>query len=161
MTTDEFDEGLDPDETPSGFESLPPQTQAEIKKLRQENKSVRTRLSERENELLTAKYVAEDVELAQEFPSFEKKVEFLEKLKARTASAGSPSATPEQTEPQAPEPPSEERRAAEAVIAAQVRTPSSGGTPPAVLSAHEIRELMISDPAAGREAAQAKYGQGA
>jgi hypothetical protein len=125
-------------------------TDPQLRKLKQENQSLRQRLRRTEIKATHGEKIAElipDSMPLQEWP------EYAEKLAALLPKDSGPA--PTDSEPV--DAPSEERQATEQKLAAVV-APQAAGTPTEILSGKEIGELMASDPAAGLRAAQAKYG---
>jgi hypothetical protein len=132
------------DEAPSGFEALPKATQAEIRKLRKEAEGLRTRLKERDTEVLTAKYGADVVELLpEEVTAYDRRVELAERLASRLSPA--PSNETEQHEPAPEEAQAEEPELSG--LAAVAKAPSTGKpAPEGLLTVAEIKELGKTDP---------------
>jgi hypothetical protein len=152
---DEELEALEQENQPTGFESLPPETQREIKKLRKEAQALRTERGTLQREVLTAKYGEEVVGLIPvEVTAYERQVEEAEKLKAIFPAT----VTQEAQAPETPEPAPEVE--VPAGLKAITGTPpaTSGIAPGSDMSAKEIGELGKTDPVAAFQAMRGKYG---
>ena len=127
---------------------------AEVERLKKENYKLRDKVRRTE---LSAKFGSDVVELipaalpAAEWEGYAEKLQALKG--AAPAPADEPPAASTETDEQRVA-----RESAERAMAAVVRTPSHGGTPPSTLSASEIGELMRTDQAAAIQAMKAKYG---
>jgi hypothetical protein len=146
-----YDSDLDVREPEAGAPEAPQAAteSPDVRKLRQENRSLRERLRRSEVE---AKHGAEVAGLIPPSLPLDEWEDYAAKLADfRQAPAPAP------TESETVDAPSEERQATEAKLAAVV-APQATGTPQEILSAKEIGDLMKADPAAGLRAAQAKYG---
>ena len=128
-------------EQPTGFASLPKETQAELKKLRKESESLRTRLKERDQEVLTAKYGEDIVSMIpDEVTTYERRAEVAAIWQTKLAPSTD---EPEQTEPAA----EAEVQEAKPKLAAVVTAPASGThVPGELLTTAEIKELAKNDP---------------
>jgi hypothetical protein len=154
----ELDDDLEDqdDEQPTGFAALPVETQRELKKLRKENQQLRSERGTLQGEVLAVKFGQDVAELIpEEIASYEKKVEFAEKLQARFALAAN-------TETPAPEAPAEaptEEQVPEGLKAIQGAPPATAGLPDSNtnLTAKELAELHQKDPQAAFRAAESKY----
>ena len=126
----EYDEdlGLEPEQQPqaTGFEGLPPETQAEIRKLRKENQKLREDRGTTQKELLTAKYGEDVVELIPpEVTDYARQTELAEKFKERFAT---PSSTEAQAEAEEVEAVTEPPTTTEQTLAIATGGPATGTT---------------------------------
>lgn len=147
----ELDDDLDPEVEAATEAPSDTRSDADWKKLQQENRSLRSRLRRTEIEAKHGKDVAELI--PDELP-LTKWEEFAEKLAAKTQ-AERP-VVPEQTE--TPETPKVEPTAEETRLAAAADTTPPPSTQTSVATAAEIGELMRTNPAEGLKVAQRKYG---
>lgn len=140
--SDYEDQESDETEEPTGFAALPKETQAELKKLRKESESLRTRLKERDHEILTARYGEDIVSMIpEEVTTYERRAELAEIYKAKLAPASS---NPEQTEPAPAEVATEPEPAG---LKAVVNAPAPGTQVPGeLMSRQDYRKLLESDP---------------
>jgi len=137
----EDQESEETEEQPTGFASLPKETQAELKKLRKESESLRTRLKERDQEILTAKYGEDIVSMIpEEVTTYERRAELAAIWKTKL--------TPSTDEPEQTEPAAEAAvQEAKPKLAAVVNAPASGThVPGELLTTAEIKELAKKDP---------------
>jgi hypothetical protein len=148
-------EGQEPQAQDKGFDDLPPATQAELKKLRKAEQSLRTRLQERDNEVLTAKY-GEDIiaMIPEEVTAYERRTTLAEAYaeKFRTLAGGTETTDEATSESQ------EDRTEREQRLAAVGKSQGQGKPAEPVHTSDEIRDLMLTNPSEGIRAAQAKYG---
>lgn len=152
---DEFDDDLEPQggtgEQASGAEDSTA-LQAKLDKVLKENHKLRV---ERRKTQLGAKYGQDVVELIPEALPADEWEGYAERL---SAFKGAPAVEAPAADAEQPAELTEERKQAEAAMAAVVRTPSSSPTTPEPLSAKEMGELISRDPAAAIAAMKAKYG---
>ena len=154
--SDYEDQESEEHEEPTGFAALPKETQAELKKLRKESESLRTRLKERDHEILTARYGEDIVSMIpEEVTTYERRAELAEIYKAKLSPASS---NPEQTEPAPADVATEPEPAG---LKAVVNAPAPGTQVPGdVLTVKEIKELAKTDPiGAGRLISEGKFVQ--
>lgn len=125
---------------------------AEVEKLKKENYKLRAKARKAE---LGAKFGPDVVELIPEALPADEWESYAERLQAFR---GAPAEEASTAAAEQPAELTEERKQAEAAMAAVVRTPSSSPASPEPLSAREMGDLIARDPAAAIAAMKAKYG---
>lgn len=149
---DEFDEGLSPegDDIPEAPEPIePPSPDAKLKKLQNENRSLRTRLRRSELEAKHGKTVADLI--PDEVP-LTKWDEYAEKLAAFASERPE-----ERTAGQEAEVPKEEPTPDEQKLAAATGATSGAGAATVEMTPREIRELGKADPVRAMQQIKAQY----
>lgn len=129
------------DQTPEAADAGP--TLADLKKLRSENKGLRERLKEAQNQILTTRFDEEVLGLIpEEVTDFDRRVQLAEQYQARFKPSSET-----QTEPATDAPAPEADSAEEQKLAAVGTGPQTGAAAPeALMTVAEIKELGKTDP---------------
>jgi predicted glycosyltransferase len=140
---DEIDDDLDSPEEDQPAETVDTgPTLADLKKLRSENKGLRTRLKEAQDQALTARFKSDVLEMIpEEVTDFDRRVTLAEQFSAKFAASGEA-----QTDQATEEAPAEESSPEEEALAAVGKGPS-GATSLGGLTQEDLISLAISDPA--------------